>query len=144
MMRNCTKVRQWFKQWNTIIITTNINCGIVTVKLNHNITGNLPIEMVYKIVSLMYEFQHQLKFQPVLRKIEDGTMCVLQVPIFHFFRRGVYPLYVDSRMFNRWASRMHPKYENYERYEGPSRYLTPFDVICNSKKFRKQCKQCKY
>ena len=64
--------------------TTNIICGIVTVKLNHNITGNLPIELVCDIVSFTYKFQHQLKFPPVLQDIEDGTMCVLQTLIFPF------------------------------------------------------------
>ena len=51
-------------------------CGIVTVKLKQNITRNLPIELVCEIVSFTYKFKHQLKFQPVLQDIEDGTMCV--------------------------------------------------------------------
>ena len=55
-----------FDQIIKIIITPNIICGIVTVKLNHNITANLPIELVCEIVSFTYKFQHQLKFQPVL------------------------------------------------------------------------------
>ena len=55
---------------------TNIICGIVTVKLNHNITANLPIELVCEILSFMFELEHQLKFQPMLQNIEDGTMCV--------------------------------------------------------------------
>ena len=59
-------------------ITTNILCGILTVKLNHNITRNLPIELVCEIVSYTYKFKHQLKFQPVLQDIKDGTMCVLR------------------------------------------------------------------
>ena len=59
-------------------ITTNILCGILTVKLKHDITRNLPIDLISEIVSYTYKFQHQLKFQPVLRDIEDGTMCVLR------------------------------------------------------------------
>ena len=67
------KVRQWFEELITIIMTTNIICGFVTVKLNHNITGNSPIELICEIVSFTYKFQHQVKFQPMLRDIEDGT-----------------------------------------------------------------------
>ena len=111
---------------------------------SQNITGNLPIDLVCEIVSFSYKFQHQLKFQPVLQDIEDSTMCVLQTLIYHLFRRAVYPLYVDSYMFNLWESRMHPKYEDFEQYEGSSRYLTCHDVIQGSKQLRKQCKRCKY
>ena len=32
-------------------------CDILTVKLNHNITRNLPIELICKIVSYMYKLQ---------------------------------------------------------------------------------------
>ena len=49
-----------------------------TVKLNHNITRNLPIDLICEIVSYTYRFQKKLKFQPMLQNIEDGTMCVLQ------------------------------------------------------------------
>ena len=44
-------------------ITTNIWCSILTVKLNHDITRNLPIELICEIVSYTCKFQHQLKFQ---------------------------------------------------------------------------------
>ena len=53
-------------------------CGILTVKSNHNITRNLPIRLACEVVSFTHKFKHQLKFQPVLRDIEDGTMCLLQ------------------------------------------------------------------
>ena len=86
--------------------------------MNHNITGNLPIELICEIVSFAYEFEHHLKFQPVLGDIEDGTMYVLQTLIFHLFRRGLNLLYVDSYMLKRYRSRTHPEYENFEQYEG--------------------------
>ena len=73
-------------------ITTNILCDILTVKLNHNITRNLPIELICEIVSYTYKFQHQLIFQPVLRDIEDGTMCVLQTLTLPMFRTDIYSL----------------------------------------------------
>ena len=50
------------------------------------------------------------------------------------------PIWVISGMMRRWESRMHPEYEDYDQYEGASQYLTQFDVICSSKKLRKQCK----
>ena len=59
-------------------ITTDILCDILTVKLNHDITRNLLFELIREIMSYTYKFQHQLKFQPMLRDIEDGTMCVLR------------------------------------------------------------------
>ena len=43
-------------------ITTNIFCGILTVKLNHDITRNLPIKLIGEIVSYTYKFKHQAKF----------------------------------------------------------------------------------
>ena len=88
-METIEEVRQWFDQIITIITKTNIMCGIVTIKLNHNITDNLPIELVCEIVSFIYKFKHQLKFQPVLRDIEDGTMCVLQTLTFPLFLSGI-------------------------------------------------------
>ena len=114
------------------------------MKLNHDITGNLPIDVVRIILFYTHKFKHQAKFQPVLRDIEDGSMIVLQTIGFHTFTRGFAPLYLISYNFNRWESRMHPKYADYERYEGASRYLTLYDVIRSSKKLRKQCKRCKY
>ena len=60
-------------------------CDISRVKLNYGITRNLPIELVCEIVSFTYKFKHQLKFQPVLQDIEDGTMCVLQTLMFPMF-----------------------------------------------------------
>ena len=58
--------------------TTNIICGILTVKLNHNITRNLPIDLICEIFSYTYRFQQKLIFQRVLQDIENGNMCVLQ------------------------------------------------------------------
>ena len=50
--------------------------GISKVKLNHDITRHLPIELICEIVSCTYKIQHRLKFQSVLQDIEDCTMCV--------------------------------------------------------------------
>ena len=73
-------------------LTTNILCGILTVKLNHDITKNLPIDLICEIVSYTYKFQHQLKFQSVLRGIEDGTMCVLQTITVFEIQCGMNPI----------------------------------------------------
>ena len=51
---------------------------ILTVKLNHDIMRNLPIDLIREIVSYTYRFQQKLKFQRVLQDIKDGTICVLQ------------------------------------------------------------------
>ena len=80
----------------------------------------------------------------MLRDIEDGTMIVLRTLTFHSFNVGIQHPWVISGIMRRWESRMHPEYEDYERYEGVSRYLTPLDVIRSSKKLRKQRKRCKY
>ena len=114
------------------------------MKLNHDITGNLPIDVVRIILFYTHKFKHQDKFQPVLRDIEDGSMIVLQTLTFNHFRRGCNGIHVDGYNYQRWESRIHPEYENYERYEGASRYLTPFDVIRSSQKLRNQRKRCKY
>ena len=71
-------------------------------------------------------------------------MCVLQTLIFHFFQCGVDWLYVYSRMYNRWKSRIYPEYVNYNGYEGASRYVIPFDVIHSSKKLKNEHKRYKY
>ena len=67
---------------NQIRLTTNILCGILTVKLNHDITRNLPFDLICEIVFYTYKFKQKLqqkrKFQRVLQDIEDGTLCVLQ------------------------------------------------------------------
>ena len=42
-IKKIKKIRQCFDQIKKIIITTNIICGIVTAKLNHDITANLLI-----------------------------------------------------------------------------------------------------
>ena len=89
-METIKKVRQCFDQMIIIIITTKIICGIITVKLNHNIVANFPIELVREIVSFTYKFQHQLKFQLMLRDMEDGTMCVLQTLTFPLFQSDIY------------------------------------------------------
>ena len=41
-------------------ITTNILCGILTVKLNHDITRNLMNDLICEVVSYTYKFKHQL------------------------------------------------------------------------------------
>ena len=112
--------------------------------MNHNIAANLPIELVCEIASFMYKFQHQLKFQPVLRDIEDSTMCVLQTLTLFMLQFGMNPIDDNFRILERWASRMHPPYDEFKRYEGASRYVIQFDVICSSKQLRISHKRCKY
>ena len=119
-------------------------CGIVTVKLKQNITRNLPIELVCEIVSFTYKFKHQLKFQPVLQDIEDGTMCVLRTLTVFDIQCGTNPIDDNYQKFDQWASRMHPPYNEFEWNEGASQYVTLFDVILSSKKLRKKHKRCKY
>ena len=97
--------------------------------MNHNITRNLPIELVCDIVSFTNKFQHQLKFQPVLQNIEDGTMCALQTLTVFEIQRGMNPIDDNYQRFEQWASRMHPPYNEFERYEGASQHVTPFDKI---------------
>ena len=111
-METTKNVRKWFKQQNTIITTTNIICGIVTVKLNHNITANLPIEQSCEIASFMYKFQHQLKFQPVLRDIEDGTMCVSQPLTFPMFLSDIYSLEHTYWRLETWLNMIYPPYDD--------------------------------
>ena len=91
----------------TIITKTNIVCGIVTVKLNHNNADNLPIELVREIV-FMYKFQHELKFQPMLQDIEDGTMCVLQTQTVFEIQCAMNPIDDNYQRLEQWASRMRP------------------------------------
>ena len=117
-------------------IRTNIMCGILTVKLNHNVTRNLPIELICEIVSYTCKFQLQLKFQPVLRVIEDGTMCVLQTLTVFDIQYYVNPIDDNSQRLDQWLSKMHP-YNDHEQYEGVSRYVTRFDVIHCSKQLQK-------
>ena len=92
-------------------MTTNIICGSVTVKLNHNIAGNLPIELVCAIASFTYKFQHQLKFQPVLQNIEEGTMCVLKNLTLPIFGSGMNSI---ERRLEQWLNIMHPPYNKFE------------------------------
>ena len=58
------KTMPWSNHQNKI--TTNILCGILTVKLNHDITRNLPINLISEIVSYTYRFPQKLNSQPVL------------------------------------------------------------------------------
>ena len=88
-------------------------CGILTVKLNNNITRNLPNELIREIVSYTYKFKHQLKFQPMIRDIEDGTMCVLQTLTVFEIQCGINPIDENYQRLDQWASRMHP-YNEYE------------------------------
>ena len=112
------------------------------MKLNDNITGNLPIEFVPEIVSFTYKFEHQLKFEPVFQDIEDGTICVLWTLIFPMFQCGTNP--VDFPIYRWWDDRMYPAYHKFKQYEGTSRYLTPYDVIRGSMQLKKYHKRCKY
>ena len=83
-------------------------CGILTVKLNHNITRNLPIDLIHEIVSYTYKFQHQLKFQPVLQDIEDGTMCVLRTLTVVNIQYFVNPIDDNYQRLNQWLRGMYP------------------------------------
>ena len=128
---------------NCIIIKSYINDSIAIVKLNHDITRNLPMDVVNIILFFTYKFKHQEKFQPVLRDIENGRLIVLKTLGSHsfWFSDSLQDMFYNH---NRWKSRMHPEYANYDRYEGASRYLTPFDVIYSSKKLKNQRRRCKY
>ena len=112
--------------------------------MNHDVTANLPIELVREIVSCTYKFQHLLKFHLMLQDIEDGTMCVLQTLTFIDFNFGFSALYTYYRYLWQWESKIHPEYNDFDGYEGASRYVVPFDVIRDSEKLRKQRKWCKY
>ena len=114
------------------------------MKLNHDVTRNLLIELVYEIVSYTYKFQHQFKFQSVLQDIEDGTMCVLRSLTVFEIQYGINPIDDNYQRLDQWANRMHPSYYEYKRYEGASRYVARFDVILSSKQLQKQHKRCKY
>ena len=124
-------------------LATIILCGILTAKLNHNIARNLPIDLICKIVSYTYKFQHELKFQLVLRDIEDGTMCLLQTLTIFEIQHFINTFDDNSRRLDQWLDRMHP-YNAYERYEGASRYAVRFDKITTSNQLQKQHKRCKY
>ena len=131
------KVRQWLGQNITIITKTNMMRGILTVNLNHNMLDNLPIELVCEIGSFTYKFQHQLKFQPMVQKIEDGTMCVLQTLTIFKIQCGMNPIDDNYQRLDQWPSRMHSSYNKFERNEGTSRYVTPFDIILSSRQLQK-------
>ena len=94
--------------------------------------------MVYDIVSFTYKFQHQLKFQSMLRDIGDGTMCVLQTLTVFVIQCGMNPIDENYQRLEQWASRMHPPYNEFKRYAGKSRYITQFEVICSSKQLQKK------
>ena len=102
-------------------LTTNILCDILTVKLNHNITKNLPIELL-------------------LWDIEDGTMCVLRTLTVFEIQCGMNPIDDNYQRLEQWASRMHPLYNEFEQYEGASWFVTPFGVIRSSKQLEKKNK----
>ena len=116
----------------------------LTVKLNHDITRDLLIELIREIVSYTYKFKHQLKIQPVLRDIDDGTMCVLQTLTFPMFWSDIYSLEHAHWRLDTWLNRMHPKYDESRQYEGASQYFAKQDLIITSSKLKKQHKQCKY
>ena len=75
--------------------------------MNHNITRNLPIDVIREIVSYTYRFQQKVqqkrKFQSVLRNIEDGTMCVLRSLTVHDFSNPRYPMGFNYRKWRRWC-----------------------------------------
>ena len=118
-------------------------CGILTVKLNQDITRNLPIELIHEIVSYTYKFKDQLKFQKVLANIEDGTLCVLQTLTVFDIQCGMNPMDDNYQRLDQWLDWMYP-YNDHDQYEGASRYVTQFDVIHSSKQMQKQLKRCKY
>ena len=115
--------------------------------MNHNITRNLPIDVIREIVSYTYRFQQKVqqkrKFQSVLRNIEDGTMCVLRSLTVDDFCNPENPMGVNYRRWRRWCYRMHP-YAIIYGYEGASRYITQLDIIYTSEQLQKQHKRCKY
>ena len=115
--------------------------------MNHNITRNLPIDVIREIVSYTYRFQQKVqqkrRFQSVLRDIEDGTMCVLRtISMYEILTRGD-GLGVNYRRLDRWKYWMYPYITDYG-YEGASRYITQLDIIYTSKQLLKQHKRCKY
>ena len=128
-------------------ITTNILCDMLTVKLNHNITRNLPIDVIREIVSYTYRYQQKVqqkrRFQFVLRDIENGTMCVLRTLTVYEIFDPENPLDVNYRRLDRWRYWMYPYITDYG-YEGASRYITQLDIIYTSKQLLKQHKRCKY
>ena len=89
-------------------------CGILTVKLNHDIARNLPIELICEIVSYTCKFKHQLKFQLVLRDIEDGTMCVLRTLTVFDIQYVANPMDGNYQRLDQWLNRMYP-YNDHER-----------------------------
>ena len=117
-------------------ITTNVMCGILRVKLKNDITRNLPIDVICEIVSYTYKFRLQLKFQPMLQMIEDGTICVLQTLTVFDIQYYVNAIDDNYQSMDQWLSKMHP-YNDHERYEGASRYVTRFDVILSSVQLQK-------
>ena len=54
------------------------------------------------------------------------------------FEGGVNLIEVDYWNLEQLLSRMHPPYNESERYEGASRYVTTYNVICSSKQLRKK------
>ena len=89
------------------------------MKLNYNITRNLPIDLIREIVSYTYKFQHQLKFQPVHQDIEDGTVRVLRTLTIFDIQHFVNSIDDNYQRLDQWIDRMYP-YNDHERYEGTS------------------------
>ena len=50
----------------------------------------------------------------------------------------------NYQRLEQWESRIHPPYNEFERYEGASRCVTLFDGICSSKQLRKKDKHYKF
>ena len=138
------RVRQWLRQIIKIKKRINILCGILTVKLNNDITRNLQIELICEIVSYTYKFKHEFKFQPVLQNIEDGIMCVLRTLTLPMLRNDLYSREHSYWRLETWYNRMQPRYNVARQYEGASRYFAKQDHIITSKKLKKQHKWCKY
>ena len=106
---------------------------------------HLSEDEVYKFILFVGKIHHQNKFQPVLRDIEDGTMCVLRNVNMSYFRSFCRPpVYKQIGIVERWRKQIGPEYDEYNRYEGASRYVSRYGLICTSNKLKAQRKQCKY
>ena len=106
---------------------------------------HLSEDDVYKFILFVGKIHHQNKFQPVLRDIEDGTMCVLKMVNFCRLRQFGLPVSEAKLIMQRWNERIGAGYHTSgERYEGASRYLFPNRLIRSSKKLKAQGKRCKY
>ena len=79
-LRKTKNVRDLINLFMTIMTIVNTICYIIVVNFNHNISGNLSIDLVSEILSFTDWFQQSIKFRHDLQAIEDGTICILQSP----------------------------------------------------------------